>query len=559
MKKFYTLLTAAAVASSAMALSPKDFKSLQLANSNLPEAVSYQQIQAPVNTPDGMQRVINTSDGGTEWAELLSIAEPLVLVRTSQDGTQTPVPFEEYPYYRMILACQPMTQGDDTMIQFLITWPSYGALDDDCWDFETEDGQQIAVRVNVDKCKAKYGDKAMKAMSYDDFVAAWNSTTIYMYPFFERRPQIAFNGAINWKGATVYPMFAAIQNDQYVLTNATSIDWAEFDAETSDVEMSFNIPYSGQAPNQSAGQNGNLAGVASFQLKGAATALGFAPIAWDTIGQVHIFNAGRQTQDDMYGVNYDVAFNPLNYYYLAMSDASYGYQGYDQNQKLVFGYGDDTLPMNSSGTVGPPSFRFADGADDNFAYIAGALWAPENSETPFGLWKMAESKYTVNAAGTGIESYDMAPMAYNLVEYLNCAVGSQDGLHGAYGGYGLSAVPGESYIGIGDKTKGLNFSVAFNLTNGYPIVGSYQGDFYFHPTPGKWTSDIQEISAVGNVDADAISAASSVQTIESNSPVVSKTFYNFQGQRLSAEPEHGMYIIRAVKADGSVKTTKVAR
>lgn len=555
MKKFYTLLAAAAVASSAMALSPKEFKSLQVANSNLLQTASYQGIQASVDgTPMGMQRIQNTTDK-SDWSELIAIADKLSLLRTGADGTQSVVPFEEYPYYQMIISCQPNNRNDDTAIQLLVTWPAYGALDDDCWDFETEDGQQIPVKVNVDKCKAKYGDKALTAMGYDDFVAAWGQTKMYMYPYFERRPQIAFQQrAINWKGAEVYPMFAEIQNNQYVLTNASSIDWSSFDPETSDVDMAFNIPFSASAPNLNTVTNGPLAGVASFQLSGAATVFGFADIHWDTIGQVHIFNAGRQTQDDMYGVNYDVAFNPLNYYYLAMCDESHGYEAMDQSGQEVFGYEENLLPNG-----GAPSYSFSDVVDQNFAFLAGALWAPENSEKPYGLWRMAESKYTLNAAGTSIVSYDMPPTAYNLVEYLPCSAGDQDGFHGAYGGYTLTPVPEKTFLGVGDKTKGLNFKAACTLTNGYSVIGSYLGDIIYHPTPNKWRSDRVKLPAIGNVDADAIDASTSVETIESNSPVVSKTFYNFQGQRLSAEPEHGMYIIRAVKADGSVKTMKVAR
>ena len=88
-------------------------------------------------------------------------------------------------------------------------------------------------------------------------------------------------------------------------------------------------------------------------------------------------------------------------------------------------------------------------------------------------------------------------------------------------------------------------------------MGSVVGDIVYHPTPDKWVDDIQMLPAVGNVDADVITSA--VEEIESDAPVVSKTYYNFQGQRLSGEPENGMYIVRAIKADGTVKTTKIAK
>lgn len=564
MKKFYTLLAAAAVASSAMALTPKEFKNLQLAT-GFTDA-TLQKVQAPVNNnvPEGMQRILNTSDQ-TEWSQLITIVGELTLNNTDPaTGEVTVIPFEEYPYYYMMTACQPR-DTDDSLLSFIIAWPCYGALNDDCWDTEVQDGQVVQTRLNEEKCRQIYGDKAMKAMSYDDFVEEYGSTTLYMYPFFERRPQIAFNNAtIQYKGAEVYPCFASINEGRYDVSTASSINWSAFDVELSESTMSYNIPYSASAPTADANGypvNGTQAGIAAFQLKGTATALGFGNVAWDTIGQVHIFNAGRQTNDDMYGINYDEAFDPLNYYYLTMSDDAYGYQAWD-GEKEIYGFGESELPVNSNnGIVGFPSYKYSDVADDNLAYFAGALWAPENAENPYGLWTMKESKVTTDDKGN-ITRYNMPPMAYNLVQYINYTCGTQDGFHGAYRGYQVSAMPGEAFIGIGDETRGVNISMGCNLTNGYSIVGSFKENITYHPTPNKWVSDIQELPAcVPGLKYDAIGAASSVEAIESesNAPVVSKSFYNFQGQRLSSEPENGMYIIRTVKADGTVKSVKVAR
>lgn len=107
-------------------------------------------------------------------------------------------------------------------------------------------------------------------------------------------------------------------------------------------------------------------------------------------------------------------------------------------------------------------------------------------------------------------------------------------------------------------TYGLNFVFGSGMTNGYAIRGSYTGDIIMHNTPDQWLT-MTTLPAVGNVDANVLNRDTAVEAVESDAPVVSKAFYNFQGQRLSSEPESGMYIIRAVKADGTVKSTKVAK
>lgn len=44
-----------------------------------------------------------------------------------------------------------------------------------------------------------------------------------------------------------------------------------------------------------------------------------------------------------------------------------------------------------------------------------------------------------------------------------------------------------------------------------------------------------------------------------NSPVVATEYYNFQGQKLAEAPESGLYIVKNVKANGSVAVSKVAK
>lgn len=50
-----------------------------------------------------------------------------------------------------------------------------------------------------------------------------------------------------------------------------------------------------------------------------------------------------------------------------------------------------------------------------------------------------------------------------------------------------------------------------------------------------------------------------VDGVEVDSPVVAKEYYNFQGQRLHEAPQHGMFIVKSVKANGSFEVSKVAK
>ena len=74
-------------------------------------------------------------------------------------------------------------------------------------------------------------------------------------------------------------------------------------------------------------------------------------------------------------------------------------------------------------------------------------------------------------------------------------------------------------------------------------------------------SDIQALPAVGNQEFNALEQgnSSSIDSTVSDAPVVSTSYYNFQGQRLASEPQEGLYIVRSVKADGTVVAKKVAK
>lgn len=568
MKKLYTLLAAAAVASSAMAINPN----VELKSSITPEQMQAKVIERAqgmdkLNTnaqPEGMMKVTDAS--GTTWSLLISnmgfVTEAFGLYQ------QTPGDLDEYdiPLYALQFNAQPMSQTDQSRYFFFIAWPCYGALDENCQD---ADG-----RIDADKVKEIYGDKAMQPMSVDDFRAAWGDYPLFAVPGFYNMPSIWSYTLLsqgqqsqcrNAAGTEIFLCEAEIVNNSWNYGNATTLDWKSLDTETMDIDMDLTVAYSGT-------YGGAMAGKISQQYSGEGLVLGFGNVNWNTVGEVHIFNAGIQ-EDNLsdYGMAYTEDFSNMRYYYIAFCDETYIYQGVDrETEQTIASYGEDTLPGEVDPTTGQYINEFGmplgwNGQEPrNYAYFGGALWVPGDVDNPFGMYTMAESKYTVNAAGNRIVSYDMPPIAYNLVssQYAWPDAGlTRDGFKGIFQSYYMYPVEEHTWLGVGDETNGVNFKIQTGSTGDYYIMGKFTGDIILHNTPNQWITEQGTVPAcVSGIKANALDAdPSSVEAIESNAPEVARAFYNFQGQRLNAEPENGMYIIRSVKADGSVKAIKVAK
>jgi len=567
MKKIYTLLAAACISTAAFAgFDPTvRYEAKRLQNVDLKELIAKQGNFEFTSTPKGMQKILNMNDQ-SEWATMISIMGKVTDLYTFKDeNTGLELTFEQFPYYDMIVSMQPVEQNAKGIYIMEVLWPAYGALDEDLYDKATGS-------VDVEKCKAKYKENALQPYSQEDFVKAnGNSGLLFTMPGFYVRPCIvgpeAFYNAqtgqfmgqaiTNADGKECYLKSAEIIQDpdgnKVDFAGATTIDWKAFDKDSSQISLQFDGKFSSVV-------GGPQTSTQQADLEGEAVILGFNDILWDTIGEVHIFNGGPQKFGDEWTWNYENAFEgTLNFYYLAMCDETVTYNAITEDGEYLYNYEEDSLPANesSSGSImyGAPSYPLV--ADTHYIYLAGALWAPENSQ-PYGKWemKMPEMETVDNR-----QKYKQIPEAYNLVVYTNEMDGTQDGFHGSYEGYTQPGVPESCFIGIGDKTNGLNFLFGSSMNYGHYIYGTFKGDIMLHNTPNKWRSDITKLPAVANEDADYVGEWSGVESVmeESNAPVVSRSFYNFQGQRLSSEPENGMYIIRSVKADGTVKAEKVAK
>lgn len=547
MKKLYSLLAATGIAASAFAF---PVQKAEFAGAlTIPDFSTQIVKQADFQTiakENGMVKIIN-KDTNEEWSLLMAIMGEWGL--RNQDGSATTI--DQFPFMQMIIACQPLTQGSTDLYTVYVNWPCYGATDT---DLTIRDSDGLIERWDKEKVEAKYGDKAFKPMSYEDFIEANDGGLLITMPGLYLMPCIigpeAFGqNPYSWtvNGNTVYPKSATITADDRIDYNeACTFDWSSFDSSTADVIANFQAKYCTSV-------GGALAGTVTAEFEGAGVILGFMNIDWNEIGEVHVFNGGRQEAGDDWTWNYvEQSPVPLNFYYLCFCDDTMGYMAKNsQTNEEMRNFTDKDLPSGggTSPLLGAPSYAFS--SDPHFTFLAGAIWAKENSEYPYGIWEMKEPRMNGNTV-------EQMPEANNLTVAGVDDTAADFGFYGCYEGYRQYGLPGQVRLGIGDKTLGLNFVFGSSMTNGYSIRGSYTGDIILHNTPDQWLT-MTAIPAVGNVDANVLDADTAVEDVESDAPVVSKAFYNFQGQRLGSEPESGMYIIRAVKADGTVKATKVAK
>lgn len=575
MKKIYPFLIGTMVAATSFAAVPMQNQRLENATISPMSIQRLQEVKQNIMTKsfdnvknDGPMRIVTNQDG-KEWSLMIAIAGPLQLV-TVDDQLTT---LKDFPFYEAVISTQDASQGGTNFIPMEATWPAKVMFseNENIWNRDAE-GRLIDLNETEVLKEFATMDEALAPVTYEEFAAKFedNAIMLYMLDGIYYQPQLlpsyqmGESVAMNWNGNKYFPMVGTLDQatGKFDLSNATNFKWTKFDMELSDVDIELIAPY---APYTTAAngaiQLGRKAGTASAILSGEATTLGFADVSFDALGEVHIFNEGRIT----YGTSpqswsYSTAFDPMNLYFLCFCSEGYGYMATDQNGNQVQNFTENTLPKGNNGTFGVPGYRF-EGSDGSLTFFKAGLWAPENSETPYGLWSMAESQYETSADGKQITKYLTPVTPYNLVQALNCSAGTNEGFSGAYQGYSLAAEPKNSWIGIGDKDFGFNFKFAATMTNGYYIKGYSKEDIFYHPTPNKWVSDIQALPAVGNQDFNALEQgnSSSIDSTVSDAPVVSTSYYNFQGQRLASEPQEGLYIVRSVKADGTVVAKKVAK
>lgn len=109
-------------------------------------------------------------------------------------------------------------------------------------------------------------------------------------------------------------------------------------------------------------------------------------------------------------------------------------------------------------------------------------------------------------------------------------------------------IPGGTAVDPGTGSIFKTLPYTGTKTSAELYSDDYEGGLFFsNNTPEKgYTLPCVVVTAVNDI-------------IKSESPVIRNEYYNIQGAKLSREPERGMYIHRAIKADGTSESTKVIK
>lgn len=568
MKKLYALLASALMVGTAVA-APRQIKSHDyVAGPEL--AQKFQAVQkefAAPNTamqaqlPEGMQRAVTDGTGAT-WSHAIYNRGKLEgLGYRNDDGSFTPIPWEDYPYYMVIMPLQKNRSAASDPQYYLplyMIWPCAAYYNDDCWDEKTG-------AIDWDKAETVFGSlEAAQAAADIETVAtelvygldASAQGFIPVLAGYYDCPCILQNDVIGaysiWNNVDNLAMKPCVLNNQGItFAGCSYLTWKSYDPELMESAEEYNVVL---GPSNGAGGVTSSSVTTVVNVSGEPTVLGFSNLILNCT-EVHVFNCGLTDIDSYYGMNYDADdFTPVNRYYATWCEDSRSYIGQYSNGDPAYAW-DDDFTDGKLCEVAPIVSKVA-GAP--YTYFNAAFYAPKDGELS-GVWSMPEPSYKLNSTGQAISEWLSVPTAYELVPYYNGSktypVCYHDGFMGVWGNYYCSPEPLGVQVGWGDKTYGFNFKYTQDGT-AYSIMGSVTTPIIMHNNPSNW-NEMTQAPAIGSADANVIDSA--VEAVEANSPVVSTRYYNLQGQQLTSAPAKGIFIKAELKANGTVKATKIAK
>lgn len=564
MKKIYALLAGAFVAVSAAA-TPFAAGPVSAKLTKMPAAEPMQFTQAPVMTispnqaPDGVQRVIK--DGrGNEWNMMIRNFMTCVdAFGMKNQQTGVPYTFEDFPFHLVLIAAQP---SQNTVYQLYTIWPCVAYCDPECY---TEDDSDI----DWEKAATTFGSKeaAQAPCSIEQFreCAFWKQGESPIIPVLDGLygiPSVVpVQGSAVIDGDSQSFSYKACTLDantsQLGMQGGSYFLWDSYDPDYHEVSMNFNLAI-GEADAQT-GLVTTASRTEVFALSGDPVILGFIPLVYE-IGELHIFNCGLTDIDTDYGMAYLHEYDAVNRYYLTWCHPSMSYMGVNQQQE-VNAWDADRLSGGVLHGIQPIALTSSTG-EYEFTFFRTALFAPAGEaglENLTGKWTMPKPNYVANSRGE-IDDWLSHPTPYELVPgYYDFGACDQDGFLGIIQGYSVYPEVELSFVGYGDKEEGFTFRYSSEGWRDNYILGSMTGEAYYHSDPGNFDT-ISMIPTIGNGDTNVLNTeGNSVEAVESNAPVVNTQYFNLQGQRMNVAPAHGIFIQRDIKADGTVKTMKVAR
>lgn len=560
MKKIFTLLVGACVAASAMAFPVKQV--VRTNNDVLdPSLAAQKYFQGNMkaitanDAPDGMFRAME-SGTGQSWVMMFRLlggaAETFGL---SQGENQPVMTINEFPFYVVLFATQNTQTGNDFLPSYVL-WPTVSAYDNDVWNDGVFDEA---------KAKAKYGtlEAALAPEPINETINREGRIPVLagFYGMTSILQSDVIGATITWNGREGYASKPCSVSNSGVSFDGSYVNWKAYDPDYNEAAIDFNWilgTSNGQGVVSGATVN------AIYSLTGNPVVLGFTDLVLN-FDEVHAFNCGLVDIDSEYGVAYFDEFEPVKRYYLAWVDETMSFMGQSNGQD-VFAWmptfnGKEVLEDGLLQNIEP----IARSTNEyQFNFLKAALFVPANSNGFDGMYSMPEAKYTTKVVGGKevIDEWKSVPTPYELVPgYLEAAACDQDGFYCCWNGYSVYPMENLALIGVGDENYGFNFKFSADGWNGHTIMGYSTQPLILHDDANNW-NNMSQIPATSTSNYNVLDRAfgsASVEEVITNAPVVSTQYFNLQGQRLNAAPQKGIFIQREIKADGTVKTVKIAK
>lgn len=572
MKKFYAFMACMLVACCAMAFSPRQSFTMQKAQVAPGAIEKMAQARPDLNTMEKIGTFEDTR-AGYNWDIFMGINSDrwCDVLYTEVDASGDPIwmPFEELPYYWVSMT---FTENNQKIfIDFECFWPTQAMLDhyeDETWWINPGTKEEI---FNWEMAEDEYGslEDAQAPASIESMCAYMlaKDFPMYQYPvgympglygmmnmllFQSNSYACIANNNYMWLNG------AGISGNYYVFDNAAYLNLTDYDAETSTIGGSF------YAPMGAADEDGNVTVRTTItdEFNKQAVMFGFGDLEME-VGEVHILNLGNTedyTWSDDEG-SYEISacfedFVPSNLYFVVWCDPALTYEG----------------KISEASFTRSPAVKDAEAGVyvDQVNWFSAYVTLDENTDLADPQGIVALEPYDIDAEGYLVNTIKPGMMwsAYYDRRVPDSGVMANLGSYGQYFNettimhYTENAdgtVKDTTKLGFGDKEAGFNGRIVGD--NGAIVVFSYTGKIKFHYEADNFVKAVKEIDAVGTADAKVIEGTTGVDAIiaGSNAETVATQYYNFQGIRLNDAPQHGIYIVREFKADGSVVSKKVAK
>lgn len=519
MKKFFTLLSAAALATSAFALNiidpatvkidkciatPEVKASIAATHARLAKEAMNDEFSDDTfvsrYTVDGYDYTVVMAYTGFKLQQYWNIYRV-----NETTGEREIITFEEMPLYICDCALIRSKVGEsqrESIIESVVTWPSQRY-----WDIYQEPHEGDTAIVPLSEIASN--PKLCSSFAYmaDQVVTFYFDETnqkIMHYALWSNEAE-ANQTYMGQSGVLAPPTDASYS---YFKINS-------FDTEEQVINMSNNfvIAY---------GANKSMRGTINVDYEDTGRFLGFEKFTFDlSFGIPHVFNCGPYSMETDKKNPFDFEFNETQRYFIFVpKDCLFVWI---KPEATVFNQDDVRIDWQKDL---PDNFDKV----TNFSYLCGFLYAPKGTTEPNGIYTLSTPETvpdpwdpTTQILKVVPTDWSMIPSGYNAKQYPWSTEASIECVWQSYYQY----LRPTTRLGIGTD-KGIVLNGRDNY--GDVVCGSYTGKYFYHPNPNNM-QEYEERDAMGSLDR-----VESVEVSE-EAPV----FYDLQGRKV-VNPENGLYI-----------------